>query len=192
MVPLTPEDKQTLLRVARESITLFVRNGKLLEINLEEYSPALCEPGATFVTLTIDGALRGCIGALEAYQPLVEDVREHAVAASRDDFRFLPVPPRELVSLRIEISRLTPPERLIYGTPDELPGRLRPGIDGVILRDNFRRATYLPQVWDKIPDTEEFLSSLCQKMGAPANLWRRKMLEAAIYQVEEFAEAEPA
>lgn len=191
MAGLTPEEKQMLLRVARDALTLHVRTGQLLALDVEKYPPALREPGATFVTLTIQGALRGCIGTLAASQPLVEDVRDHAVAAARDDYRFMPVPPRELMSIRIEISVLTAPQILIYAEPAALPGLLRPGVDGVILQDGFRRATYLPQVWKKLPDPDAFLSSLCQKMGAPQDLWRRKILEAAVYQVEEFAENPP-
>jgi len=189
---LTPDERELLLRLARQAIDQFVNSGKTPSLNLEDFSPALREPGASFVTLTIRGALRGCIGALEAYQPLVSDVAEHAVAAARDDYRFLPVQPREVPLLRIEISRLSAPQPLEYSEPAALPGLLRPGVDGVILRDNFRRATYLPQVWEKIPDAEKFLSSLCEKMGAPPALWRRKVLQVATYQVEEFIEPEPA
>ncbi len=142
-----------------------------------------------FVTLTErSGELRGCIGTLEAHQPLVEDVREHAAAAATLDYRFSPVMPDEVTELRIEISRLTTPLPLEYTSPDELPARLRPGVDGVILRDGGHRATFLPQVWEKVGDPEEFLAHLCLKMGAPANLWRRKKMDVLIYQVEEFHE----
>jgi AmmeMemoRadiSam system protein A len=152
------------------------------------YSALLREPGASFVTLTENGDLRGCIGALEPYQPLVQDVCEHAAAAAMEDYRFPPVRPDEVSLLEIEISRLTPPERLEYTDPLELPTHLRPHIDGVVLRDGFRRSTFLPQVWEKIPDPVTFLAHLCQKMGAPATFWRHKLLEVYTYQVEEFKE----
>ncbi|HMN62604.1 MAG TPA: AMMECR1 domain-containing protein, partial [Anaerolinea sp.] len=84
--------------------------------------------------------------------------------------------------------RLTTPQPLEYDTPEELLERLRPGVDGLILRDGRNRATFLPQVWEKVPRPEEFLGHLCLKMGAPANLWRKKKLEAEVYQVEEFHE----
>jgi AmmeMemoRadiSam system protein A len=140
------------------------------------------------VTLTSRGYLRGCVGALEAYQSLAEDVCEHAVAAAFQDYRFPPVQARELKDIEIEISYLTQPEPLKYENPDALPKLLRPNIDGVVLRDGGRRATFLPQVWEKIPNPEEFLEELCMKMGAPADLWRRKRLNVMIYQVEEFHE----
>jgi len=132
---------------------------------------------------------RGCIGALEPYQSLAQDVREHAVAAALEDPRFPPVNDRELGRINIEVSRLTRPVPLPYTDANDLLSRLRPHVDGVILRDSFRRATFLPQVWEKIPDPAEFLSNLCYKMGADPELWRRKHLEVLVYQVEEFHEA---
>jgi len=150
--------------------------------------PALKENGASFVTLTMDGDLRGCIGALEAHQPLAQDVCEHAVAAAFQDPRFPPVEGDELARIRIEISRLTAPRPLEYTNSEELLAMLRPHIDGVILKDGYRRATFLPQVWEKIPDAVEFLDHLCQKMGAHANLWRTKTLQVLTYQVEDFHE----
>jgi AmmeMemoRadiSam system protein A len=125
---------------------------------------------------------------LEAHQPLAEDVREHAVAAALQDYRFPPVSPDEVPELQIEISRLTTPQKLEYHGADDLLGKLRPGVDGVILRDGFRRATFLPQVWEKIPDPVEFMNHLCQKMGVDASSWRYRQLEVLIYQVEEFHE----
>jgi AmmeMemoRadiSam system protein A len=187
--PLSPVERQQLLRLARLAVQAAAERREPPPIERGEYSARLFEPGAVFVTLTDrDGDLRGCIGALEAYQPLVEDVREHAAAAATQDFRFLPVAPEEVRGLNIEISRLTSPQPLEYGAPEELAVRLRPGVDGLILRDGPRRATFLPQVWEKVGDPEEFLGHLCLKMGGPANLWRKKKLDALTYQVEEFHE----
>jgi uncharacterized protein len=186
--PLTSAEKQTLLGLARRSIEAAVIRMRSQEIQLEDYSDHLQAPGASFVTLTKYDALRGCIGALEAYQPLVQDVCEHAVAAALDDYRFPPVEPDEVSHLHIEISRLTKPQPLVYSAPEELLVKLRPDIDGVTLFDGARRATFLPQVWEKIPDHAEFLSHLCQKMGSSANLWRKKVLTVYTYQVEEFHE----
>jgi uncharacterized protein len=187
---LSDEDKLLLLRLARQSIELAVNRRSLPQVLLDEVSALLRENGASFVTLSIAGDLRGCIGALEPYQPLVQDVCEHAAAAAIEDYRFPPVTIEEIPLLEIEISRLTPPQRFVYTSPEELIQGLRPHIDGVVLRDGFRRSTFLPQVWEKIPDPAQFLSQLCQKMGAPANLWRRKTLEVYTYQVEEFREQE--
>ncbi len=188
-MPLSPEERRILLRLARQAIEAAVGGQPLPPLDLASLPQALREPGASFVTLTIDGALRGCIGALEAYQPLAEDVREHAVAAALNDYRFPPLTPEELPRVHIEISRLTPPRPLRYENPADLPGLLRPGVDGVVLRQGLRRATFLPQVWEKIPDARRFLSQLCLKMGAPPDAWQRQPLEIFTYQVEEFSES---
>ena len=187
---LTQKEKTMLLKYAREAIELVVNGGDLHPLDLSEYSPALREPGAVFVTLTRGGSLRGCIGALEPYQPLIEDVREHAAAAAVEDYRFPPVRPAEVSQLCIEISRLTTPQPLEYTLPEDLPGLLHPGVDGVVLRDGYRRSTFLPQVWEKLPAPPDFLDNLCLKMGAPRNLWRLKKLAVLIYHVEEFSEEE--
>lgn len=182
---LSQEERQVLLRLARQTLEL----GRIPDLEQENLSPRLREPGATFVTLTTrEGALRGCIGALEAYQPLALDVCEHSLAAAREDYRFPPVRLQELPAIRIEISRLTAPAPLHYNHPEELLEKLRPGIDGVTLRDGARRATFLPQVWEKLPDPEEFLDHLCLKMGSPSGLWRHRVLRVETYQVEEFHE----
>lgn len=185
---LTIKERESLLKLARQSIEAAVAHRPMPSLPAEEITEALREKGAAFVTLTIDGDLRGCIGALEAYQPLVDDVQEHAVAAALDDYRFPQVRSVEVPELSIEISRLTQPQPLEYSKPEELVGRLRPGIDGVIIRDGMRRATFLPQVWEKIPDPQDFLSELCSKMGAAWNLWLNKKLQIFTYQVEEFHE----
>lgn len=185
---LSVEEKKTLLQLARQALEAGVLGEKLLQLDLQLMSPRLQEHGATFVTLTIDGKLRGCIGALEAYQPLAEDVREHAIAAGLQDFRFPNVEPQELALIQIEVSRLIPPMSLDYDTPENLLYALRPGIDGVLICDGPRRATFLPQVWKKLPDPAEFLDNLCYKMGAEVDLWRKKHLDVSVYQVEEFHE----
>lgn len=185
---LSPEERKILLRLARQSIEEAVLGRPFTPLDLENLPEALRHPSATFITLTIRGSLRGCIGALEAYQPLAEDVREHAVGAALQDYRFPPVDENELKDLMIEISHLTPPQALSYQTPEELLERLRPGVDGVILRDGPRRSTFLPQVWLKLPQPADFLSHLCVKMGANPNLWCEKPLQVYTYQVEEFHE----
>lgn len=187
-IPLTDGEMRTLLRLAREAIEYAVRGKKLQPLDPGSLTPPLLEKGASFVTLTIRGDLRGCIGTLEAYQPLAEDVREHAVSAAMDDPRFPPVSESELSSIHIEVSRLTAPQELEYSTGEDLMRKLRPHIDGVILKHGFHKATFLPQVWDKIPDPQEFLDQLCYKMGERSNLWRNTRLQVYTYQVEEFHE----
>jgi len=185
---LSADEKQTLLRLAREALEIGVRSQGLPALDSTKLTPLLRSDGAAFVTLTINSELRGCVGALQPYQPLADDVREHAIAAALQDYRFPPVQPEELSRIRIEISRLTLPQPLDYKDANDLLAKLRPGIYGVILRDGSRRATFLPQVWEQLPDKEEFLSHLCAKMGASPNLWKMKHLDVQIYQVEEFHE----
>jgi len=185
---LTSEEKRILLRVARESMECGVRGDKLPPLDKKSLTRHLLEQGASFVTLTVRGQLRGCIGALEAYQPLVDDVREHAIAAALEDPRFPPVTQDELNGIKVEVSRLTRPVPLEYKDAEDLLSKLRPHVDGVILKDGYHRATFLPQVWEKIPSPASFLDNLCYKMGARDDLWRVKHIDVLIYQVEEFHE----
>ena len=187
---LTHDERRYLLKLARQALEETVCGGRLKPLDLQAFPIQLRQPGVTFVTLTLRGELRGCVGALEPYQPLAEDVREHAVAAALRDYRFPPVRPEELSYIEIEISRLTPPQPVEYECPEDLTSHLRPGVDGVILRDGLHRATFLPQVWEKIPDPPNFLSNLCQKMGVDPFRWQYKKLQVFTYQVEEFHEEE--
>jgi uncharacterized protein len=186
---LTPAEQHSLLGLAREALEYGVRGKPLPPLEPTTLTQALRDPGASFVTLTMHGELRGCIGALEAYQPLAEDVREHAVAAALEDPRFPPVRATELSRIQIEVSRLTRPVLLHYTDSADLSSKLRPHVDGVILRDGYRRATFLPQVWEKLPDPAEFLNNLCLKMGYSAHAWRSKHFEVLVYQVDEFRES---
>jgi AmmeMemoRadiSam system protein A len=187
---LTLEEQQTLLRLAREAMERGVSGEKLSPLDETSLPPHLREKGSSFITLTVRGELRGCIGALEAYQSLAEDVREHAVAAALKDPRFPAVRKEELNGIQIEVSRLTRPIPLDYKDANDLLSKLRPHVDGVILRDTYtgRRGTFLPQVWEKISDPAEFLNNLCFKMGMSENVWRSRHLDVSTYEVEEFHE----
>lgn len=185
---LSPQERDHLLKLARAALEEGILHGHLSNLELEDLPDHLRQAGVAFVTLTVGGRLRGCIGGLEATQPLAEDVRQHALAAGTCDYRFSPLRPEELPEVLIEISRLTCPQVLLYECPEDLLARLRPGIDGVVLVDGHKRATFLPQVWGKISNPGEFLSALCQKMGAAPDLWQRKPLTVLTYQVEEFHE----
>jgi uncharacterized protein len=187
---LTLEEQKILLRLAREAIERGVKNEGLTSVDQSSLPLSLREEGSSFITLTVRGELRGCIGSLEPYQSLAEDVREHAVAAALKDPRFPPVREDELNGIKIEVSRLTRPVPLEYKDANDLLSKLHPCVDGVILHDGlYRRATFLPQVWEKIPDPAEFLNNLCYKMGVKHDLWRSKHFEVLTYQVEEFHEA---
>ena len=188
---LSNDEKKTLLLLARQALTAAV-NGEVLEpLNLDAMPQRLRMPGASFVTLTRDGFLRGCIGTLKKQLPLADDVRQHAVAAALSDYRFPTVKPEEVDEIEIEVSVLTTPQPLEYKHPDELPELLRPGIDGVIVTHGNNRGTFLPQVWEKVPDAETFLDMLCEKAFLPQDAWRQGHLEFLTYQVESFHEKPP-
>ena len=186
---LTIEEQQILLRLARESMERGVKGEAAPPLDESSLPPKLREEGSSFITLTVGGELRGCIGSLEPHVSLAEDVCIHAIAAALKDPRFPPVREEELSGIQIEISRLTRPVPLEYKDADDLLSKLCPHVDGVVVRDGaYHRATFLPQVWEKISDPAEFLSNLCYKMGADPNLWRVKHLEVLVYRVEEFHE----
>src|SRR5215208_5672261 len=185
---LTIEEQKILLRLAREAMERGVKGEEIPALDLSSLPLSLREEGSSFVTLTMGGRLRGCIGSLNPYQSLAEDVREHAVAAALNDPRFPPVRENELNGIQIEVSGLTRPIPLEYRNADDLLSQLHPHVDGVILRDAFHRATFLPQVWEKIRDPAEFLDNLCYKMGIKPDAWRSKHLDVLTYRVEEFHE----
>ena len=187
---LSRSEQQQLLRLARAALGAAVHNQPLPPVNAVELPPALTRPGASFVTLMNGVELRGCIGGLYAQRPLYADVCEHTAQSARNDNRFPPVTPAEAPEIEIEISVLTEPQPLRYDSPDQLLQLLRPNVDGVILNQGFRRATFLPQVWERVPDPATFLSMLCEKMGAAPNLWRHTHLEVLTYRVEKFTESE--
>lgn len=149
--------------------------------------PRLREPGAVFVTLTRDGQLRGCIGSLEAWRPLLDDVRDNAVAAALRDPRFAPLSAAELPLIRVEVSLLGPASPLVFGDEAAALAQLRPGRDGVILSCQGRRATFLPQVWEQLPERREFLSHLKRKAGLPGDFWS-EALQLARYEVDKWRE----
>lgn len=186
---LSAEEKRILLRLAREAIREGLHQPAALPaLYLEELPRRLQEEGATFVTLTLAGSLRGCIGSLVAYRPLAVDVRRNALAAAFDDPRFPPLTAAEFPRIKVEVSVLSPPCPLAYDGPDDLLRQLRPGVDGVVLERGWHRATFLPQVWEQLPDPEEFLAHLCYKAGLSADAWRSPTLEISTYQVEKFKE----
>ncbi len=185
---LTKDEKNYLLQVARAALEAAVNRRQLPPLNLSTLPERLRAPGASFVTLTKLGALRGCIGTLNAEAPLVQDVRQHAVDAALYDHRFLPVQPDETQSIAIEVSVLTEPCPIPTADPDAIPDMLRPRVDGVVLLSGSKRATFLPQVWEKVPSPEQFLAMLCQKAGMPSDAWKQGNVEILVYQVESFHE----
>lgn len=167
MIPADAGD--VLLALARQAIEDRVSGARRRRPPQE---PAwLLEPGATFVTLTQHGRLRGCIGSLEAWRPLGEDVADNAVSAAVRDPRFPPLEASELAETRVEVSLLSASEPIEFTDEADARARLRPGVDGVILTAAGRRGTFLPQVWDELPERGVFLDHLKRKAGLPASYW---------------------
>ena len=147
----------------------------------------LCAPGASFVTLTMDARLRGCIGSLVAHRPLGQDVASNAQSAAFADPRFRPLRAADLDRVRIEVSVLGPSVSIQFTDRADALRQLRPGIDGVILDAGWHRATFLPQVWDELPDPSQFLQHLLIKADLPPDHWSPQ-IRLARYTVTAFAE----
>ncbi|MGR9116810.1 MAG: AmmeMemoRadiSam system protein A [Gammaproteobacteria bacterium] len=163
--------RKLLLDLAKASIEHGLKNGKPLKPDQTQYPPELGIKRATFVTLERNQQLRGCIGMLEAIRPLVEDVAENAFSAAFRDPRFPPLEADELDELEIHLSILSPAEPLIFDSEQALIDQLRPGEDGLILEEGYRRGTFLPSVWESLPEPRQFLRHLKQKAGLPPDYW---------------------
>lgn len=161
-----------VLGIARNAIEQALGRGGRAGTTEETW---LCEKGSSFVTLRRDGDLRGCIGSLEAIRPLGEDIAHNAVAAALHDRRFPPVTASELDALEVEVSLLTPSEPLPCVDERDALRKLRPGVDGVVLEFGPHRATFLPQVWESLPEASLFLRELKRKAGLPADFWHPGM-----------------
>ena len=168
-------EQSALLRVAYASIAAGLLTGKPLTINVADYPSPLTEKRASFVTLTQDRVLRGCIGSLEACRMLVEDVARNAFAAAFRDPRFPPLEQQELGALDIAVSVLGSPEPVVFASEQELLAGLQPGIDGLILQEQDKRGTFLPSVWESLPRPEDFLNHLKMKAGLPVGYWSRSV-----------------
>ena len=144
---------------------------------------------ATFVTLTLDGQLRGCIGSLVATEPVCDNIEKNAINAAFHDPRFHPLSAAELSRTTIDISILSEPSPLKFVDDHDLLQKLRPQIDGVIIRRGGASATFLPQVWEQLPKPQQFLSNLCLKAGLSSDAWQRQDVDVATYQVQYFKES---
>jgi AmmeMemoRadiSam system protein A len=168
---LSHEDQQALLRIASDSIRHGLDAGTPLRLDEAGFSSDLQATRATFVTLQKGGNLRGCIGSLEARQPLAQDVADNAFSAAFRDPRFPPLHEGEFEDLEIHISILTPSEPMTFVSEEDLVSQLRPGVDGLIMEDGFYRGTFLPSVWEQLPDPQSFLTHLKLKSGLPTDYW---------------------
>jgi len=184
------EDKKFLLGLARETLNSYLKDGKKPEVDEAKLSANLKKVQGCFVTLDSNGNLRGCIGHILPQEELYRCVIDNAVNAALRDSRFQPVSYDESKSLGVEISVLTVPEKLEFSSGEDLQAKLRPMVDGVVLKSGWHQSTYLPQVWDAFPDKPSFLSSLCVKGGANADCWKDTSTEVLTYQAEVFHESE--
>ncbi|WP_089727014.1 AmmeMemoRadiSam system protein A [Candidatus Thiosymbion oneisti] len=185
--PLDPSQRRTLLALARQSIAHGLDQGGPLPVVPSDYPANLRERRAAFVTLETGGTLRGCIGHLEAVQPLVSDVAENAFAAAFRDPRFRPLTRPELARLSIEISVLTPSQPLSFTSEEELLRMIEPGRDGLILEEGAARGTFLPTVWESLPEPRAFLRHLKQKAGLRPDYWSDRV-RVRRYRTESFSE----
>jgi AmmeMemoRadiSam system protein A len=184
---LTKEQNETLLQVAKQAIRHGLETGKQLTVEPRDYALELQEQKASFVTLEINNYLRGCIGTIVAFQPLVSDVAYHAYAAAFADPRFSRLQPEEFPRLAIHISILSKPEPIHFISESHLLQQLRPGVDGVIISAGKQRATFLPSVWESLADPRDFLMQLKRKAGLDPHYWS-DMIKVERYTVESISE----
>jgi AmmeMemoRadiSam system protein A len=173
----------TLLQFARDAIA--ERFG--LAGRSETSHAALGEPGATFVTLMQRGELRGCIGSLEALRPLGQDVRANAVAAAFADPRFVPLTLEEFDITSVEVSLLTPPSPMSFRDEEDFLAQLRPEVDGIVFQYGRHRSTFLPQVWESLPEPQHFMRQLKRKAGLPPDFWH-ETVSISRYEVTKWKE----
>ncbi len=179
------QHRTQLLQLARQSIKNGLQQGKSLSIQKEDYDQELCELRSSFVTLHLNGRLRGCIGNLQAHRELIKDVVENAFLAAFKDPRFEPLKEAEFDKLAVEISVLTPVSEMSFKSEQDLIDQLTPGKDGLILKDGRHRGTFLPSVWEQLPDPQTFLRHLKRKAGLAEDYWSDKILVCR-YHTESF------
>lgn len=187
---LSKKQGNILLTIAREKINNVLNDKSDFDMQNYQSEKWLFDYGAVFVTLTIDDQLRGCIGSLAAYRPLINDLLEHAQNAAFNDTRFYPLNKAEFALVSIEVSVLSPRKEVTYQTAEDLKRIIRSGIDGVYLTLGRHGATFLPQVWEQLPDFNDFFSHLSVKAGLKADAIFREHPKIEIYQVQKFEEEE--
>ncbi|MFP3927322.1 MAG: AmmeMemoRadiSam system protein A [Desulfobacteraceae bacterium] len=185
---LSEEEGRELIKLARNTIETHLMGRDAPAEKEMEASPKFSEKRGTFVTLTIDGALRGCIGHIAPQESILEGVKENALNAAFRDPRFRPLNREELDRIKVEVSILTEPQPLQYKDSADLLKQLQKDVDGVIIRKGRHQATFLPQVWEQLPNKEAFLEHLCLKAGLSPDAWRHGDLEVLTYQVQAFEE----
>jgi AmmeMemoRadiSam system protein A len=186
---VTAQEKQFLLKLARQTLEMYLKNGTMPKVDRGQLSERLIAEKGCFVTLDKkDYGLRGCIGYIMPIKPLYQSIMDNAVNAAIHDPRFPQVAYNELPDITIDISVLTVPQDLPFSSPQDLLAKLVPLRDGVILKTQYGSSTFLPQVWGDLPDKEQFLAQLCRKHGAPADEWRKPDVSVQTYRAVVFGE----
>lgn len=168
---LSTEHQKILLQIARTSIKQGLETGQRLNVNLSNYPEELHAIKACFVTLEMQHNLRGCIGALVASQPLIEDVACHAYEAAFDDSHFPPLQSREYALLTVHIAILSELEPMQFESEQDLVRQLRPNIDGLVLEDKSYKGMFLPTIWKSLTNPQDLLCQLKRKAGLPTDYW---------------------
>lgn len=182
---LSADDKQQLLQLAGQSIDHGLAQQSIMAVDVHKLPGNLQQTASSFVTLSINGDLRGCIGALDAGRPLAQDVVDHAFEAAFRDPRFPALTHRERPVLAIEISVLSPQQKLPVDSEQALLDKLIPGQHGLTLQLGPKRATFLPAVWEQLPDPHQFVTQLKHKGGWPEDFWSDQ-LEVFVYETDSF------
>ncbi|BAL81098.1 AmmeMemoRadiSam system protein A [Caldisericum exile] len=188
---MNANNKILLLKLSRRTIETYLKERRKLKVTKDEFpDEEFWQDRGTFVTLTESGSLRGCIGSIYPVRPLILDVIENSINAAFKDPRFYPVDESELPYIEIEISILSPPEKIYFKDTEDLFEKVKPFKHGVIIRKGFYQATFLPQVWEELPNHEDFFTHLCLKAGLNGDCFRYKNLEVEVYTVLAFSEKE--
>lgn len=185
---LTKKEKKILLKLSRLALVYIFKEGEELPVEDSDIPEKLKKDAATFVTLTKDGRLRGCIGKLKAQKSLYMDVLENTYKAAFNDPRFPQLTKKELEDIQIEISVLSQPKPLKYKDTADLKSILNRQKPGVVLQHGLYSATYLPQVWEDLRTVDKFLGRLCQKAGLDRNTWKKENIELFTYNVVKLEE----
>ncbi len=180
---------KVLLSIARSSIARVLQIDDFNTDAVDTTAHWLSEPGATFVTLIHHHRLRGCVGTLQAYQSLLENVRKNAVSAALHDSRFAPVAAEEFTAICVEVSLLSSLQPLIYSSEANAMSQLRPQIDGILLEYGVYRSTFLPQVWEELPQPHDFMVHLKLKAGLNADFWDNA-IQLSRYTVQKWRETD--
>lgn len=185
---LNQKEKDYLLTLSRQTLEKYFFDKEKLEIDENSLPEKFRRKLATFVTLTKNDELRGCIGQILPKFPLYKDVINNTLLAAFSDPRFPQLEEKELTEIKIEISILTIPKRITYDDYIDLMKKIKSGVDGIILQSGFSQATFLPDVWKELPKVEDFLTNLSLKAGLSPTAWKNSETEFFRYQTESFSE----